>query len=124
LKELQQAMSPGSNIPIFHYSYPSSKMFARSPTDSIPRARQAIGTKQTMITIFFPGRKLLVLDILPKSSKLSQLSFVDYMLPDLKRENMDFPRRIRQAPFWVHLDNSTCHSGSKLASKFEKHHVS
>jgi hypothetical protein len=29
----------------FQYSYPSPKMLARSPTDVIPRMRQAIGTK-------------------------------------------------------------------------------
>jgi hypothetical protein len=26
--------------------------------------------------------------------------------------------------FWVHLDNSMCHNGSKVTSQFEKYHVS
>jgi hypothetical protein len=50
------------------YSAPSSKMFARSPTDVIPRTWQTIGTIQTMVTIFFTGRKLIVLDILTQEA--------------------------------------------------------
>jgi hypothetical protein len=50
----------------YSYRYPSSKLFAQSPIDVIPRTRQAIETKQTMIMIFFTGRKLIVLNILPK----------------------------------------------------------
>jgi hypothetical protein len=52
-------------------------MSARSSKDVIPRTRQASGTKKTMGTIFFTGRKRIVLDILPKGSKFNQLYFVD-----------------------------------------------
>jgi hypothetical protein len=65
----------------FQYSYPSSKMFARSATDVIPRTRHANGTKKNMITILFTGCKLTVLDILPKGSRFNQLYFVDYIFP-------------------------------------------
>jgi hypothetical protein len=65
----------------YFYPYPSSKIFARSPTDVIPRTRQAIGTKQSTITLFFTRRKLTVLDILPKGSKFNQLYFVHYIFP-------------------------------------------
>jgi hypothetical protein len=54
-------------------SYPSLKIFGPLPTDVIPRTRQAIGRKQTMIAIFFTGRKRIVLDILPKGSKFNRL---------------------------------------------------
>jgi hypothetical protein len=27
------------------------------------------------------------------------------------------------ATFWVHMDNSTCHNGSKFVPKFDKHHI-
>jgi hypothetical protein len=108
----------------FQHSYPSSKMFAPSPTDVIPRRRQVIGTKQTMRMTFFAGRKLIVLDIIPKGSKLNQLYFADYTLPDLKRENMNFHCRIPQATFWARMGNSICHNESKVASEFENHHVS
>jgi histone-lysine N-methyltransferase SETMAR len=107
----------------FRYHYPSSKMFARSPRDVIPRTRQGIGVKKTMITVFFTGRKLIVLDILPKGSRFNQLYFVDYIFPDLERENRNFHRRIPDATFCVHMDNSMCHNGSKVAAKFEKYHV-
>jgi transposase len=77
-----------------------------------------------MITILFTERKLIAFDILSKRRKFNQPSFVDYMCPDLKRENVNFHRRIPQATFWVHVDNSLSHHGSKVAPKFEKHHVS
>jgi hypothetical protein len=50
----------------FQYSYLSSKPFARWLTNVIPRTRKAIGMNQTMITIFFTRRKLIMLEILPK----------------------------------------------------------
>jgi hypothetical protein len=106
------------------YSYPSSKMFARSPADIIPRTRQAIGTKGNMIAIFFTRRKLIVLDILPQGSKFNQLYFVDYIFPDSKRGNVNFHWRVLQATYWMPMDNSLYHNGSKVVSKFEKHHVS
>jgi hypothetical protein len=65
-------------------------MFARSPTDIIPRTRQAIGTKTIMITISFTGCKPVVLDILPKQSKFNRLYSVDSFFPDLKKENVNF----------------------------------
>jgi hypothetical protein len=43
----------------FQYSYPSSKIFARSPTNVIPRTRRAIGAKKTIIIISFTGPKLI-----------------------------------------------------------------
>jgi hypothetical protein len=49
--------------------------------DVIPRTRQAIATKQTMITTFFTGRKLIGLDILSKGSKFNEPYFVDYIFP-------------------------------------------
>jgi hypothetical protein len=108
----------------FQYSYPSSKIVARSPTDVIPRMQQAIGTKKTMITILFTGCKRIVLDILLKGSAFNQPYFANSILPDLKRENVNFHRRILQTTFWVHIDSSMHHIVSKVASKLEKHHVS
>jgi hypothetical protein len=107
----------------FQSSHLSSKMFARSRTDVIPRTQQAIGTKQTVITIFFTGRKLSVLGTLPKGSKFNQLYFVIYIFPDLKRENVNFHRRVAQATSGIKMEDSMCHNESKVASKFEKHHV-
>jgi hypothetical protein len=81
----------------FQHSYPSSKIFARSPTDVCPRTRQAIEKKQTIITIFFTGRKPIMLDILPKGGTFNQQYFVDYIFPILKRDNGNFRRRVPSA---------------------------
>jgi hypothetical protein len=50
----------------------------------MPKARQAIGMKQTMITIFLTRRKLIMLGTLPKGRKFDQSCFIDYIFPDLK----------------------------------------
>jgi hypothetical protein len=73
LEESQQVTSPCSNIPILFALQVSSQW----PPDATPRTRQAIETKQTMITIFFTRCKLIVLDILPKGSKFNQRYFAD-----------------------------------------------
>jgi hypothetical protein len=67
--------------PWFQNAYPSSKTFARSPTDVIPTTRQAIGTKETMITVFSSRRKLIVLNILPNGNKFKQPYLVDDVFP-------------------------------------------
>jgi hypothetical protein len=53
-----------------------------------------------MITTFFAGHKLIVLDILLKASKFNWPYFVDYIFPDLNREKLNFHRQIPQATFW------------------------
>jgi hypothetical protein len=60
------------NESCFRYCYPSSTMFARAPSEVIPRAQQTIGAKKTMITIFFTARQLILLNVLPKGSKFNQ----------------------------------------------------
>jgi hypothetical protein len=56
----------------FRYCYPPSTMFARAPSEVIPRTQQTIGAKKTMITIFFTARQRILLDVLPKDSKFNQ----------------------------------------------------
>jgi hypothetical protein len=41
----------------FQYVCPSSEMFARSPANAIPRVRQSLGAKETMIKLFFTAAK-------------------------------------------------------------------
>jgi hypothetical protein len=57
-------------------------MFARAPSEVIPRTRQTNAAKKTMITIFFTARPLTLLDVLPKGSKFNQQYFIDYVFPD------------------------------------------
>jgi hypothetical protein len=75
----------------FRHYHPSS-MFVREPSEVIPRTRQTIGAKKTMIMIFFTTRQLILLDVLPKGSKFNQQYFTDYMFPDLKMEILNFRR--------------------------------
>jgi hypothetical protein len=96
LKESQQVTSLDFNIPI---PIRTQKCFAGSPTGVIPRTRQAIGRKQTMITILFTRHKLTVLDISPKRSKFNHPYSIDDICSDLKMANENFCPRIRQVPF-------------------------
>jgi hypothetical protein len=74
--------------------------------------------------VFFTGPKLIVLNFLPKGSKFNQPYLVNSIFPDSKRKSVSLHRRIPQATFWIDMDNSTRHKGSKAASNSEKHHVS
>jgi hypothetical protein len=97
----------------FRYCYPSLTKFAQPPFDVIPRTRQTIGAKKIMITIFFTARELILLDVLPKGSKFNQQYLIDYVFPDSKTENLNFRRRVPLSTFWVHMDDSMCHSASQ-----------
>jgi hypothetical protein len=105
----------------FRHCYPYSTMFARAPSEVIPRTRQTIGANKTMITIFFTVHQLILLDILPKGSKLNQQYFIDYVFPDLKTENRDFRRRMRLQVFgctWiiqrVTMGQNSCQSSTGI----------
>jgi hypothetical protein len=104
------------------YLSSSWDVFAGSRSDIIPRTRQAIGTKKTMTTVFFTASKLIVLDVLPKGWNFNQLYFLDNRFPDLKMENMRSRRRTAGSTFWVDMVHSMCPNGSKVESKFQKHH--
>jgi hypothetical protein len=50
----------------FQHATASSKMFARSAANVIPRTQQAVGAKKTMIAVFFTAKNFIVFDVLPK----------------------------------------------------------
>jgi hypothetical protein len=79
--------------------------------------------EKTMTTIFSTARQLILLDVLQKGSKFNQEYFIDYLFSDLKTENRNFRHRMPLATLWVHMDNSMCYNGSKIVSKFHKHHI-
>jgi hypothetical protein len=79
------------------------------------------GQEKTIITPFFTGRKLIILDVLLKGRKYDQRYFVHHVFPDLKEENRRSHRRNPGSTFWVDMDNSMCHNGSKIESKVRKH---
>jgi hypothetical protein len=76
-----------------------------------------------MVTILFPGRELVVLDVLPNGRKFNRRDFIDYIFLVLKRANLNYRHRKLRSLFWVHMDHSTCHNESQVASKFDKHHI-
>jgi hypothetical protein len=85
--ELQREMGPGFN-------------FFVAPRKCLPvhdqmsfRGRDRDWVRKNMITLFFTGRELIVLDLLPKHRKENQLDFVHTIFPDLKEENMRYQRR-------------------------------
>jgi hypothetical protein len=77
----------------FQYLYESSAIFVKSPGDVTARTRQEIAVKETMVTIFFTNRKLLIPEYLPKGQKYNQDYFISDILPELKREKMRYERR-------------------------------
>jgi hypothetical protein len=77
-----------------------------------------------MTTLFLTARKLIILDILPKYHEYNQQYFVNYVCPNLKKVDLSFQRRMPESTFWAHMDNSMCHNGSKVMSKFLKRQVS
>jgi hypothetical protein len=58
-----EGIAPGDE-PRFRYCHPSSTVFARAPSEVIPKTRQIIGANKTMITIFFTAHQLILLDVL------------------------------------------------------------
>jgi hypothetical protein len=108
----------------FQRTMAPEKMFARSATDVIPRTRQAVGAKKTMITMFFTAKKLIMFDILPRGSTFKELYFINNIFPDFKIGNMIFRPQKTRSIFWVHIDNSMCHNGSSITSKIKKNDIS
>jgi hypothetical protein len=84
VKELQRVMSPGS-CTVIHL-----QQCLRAPFEVIPRTRQTTDAKETMITIFFTARELILLEVLPKGSKSNQQYFIDSVFPDLKKGKPEF----------------------------------
>jgi hypothetical protein len=89
--------------PRFQYPYMSSKMFARSPTDVIPRTRQPIGTKKTMITIVCTGRESIVLDILPKGS-ISTIYILSIIFSRFAKGKREFSSSDPAGDFCGHIE--------------------
>jgi transposase len=89
----------------------------------VPRTKQNISAKKTMVTIFFRSTRLLVLNFLPKGTKFNQDYFIDTVLPNLYSEKRRIARRKGLQSFSVHMDNSMCHNGAKITEKLEKRHI-
>jgi hypothetical protein len=102
----------------------SLKIFARSAADLIPRTRQVVGAKQTLITVFFTAKKPLMFDVFPRSSTFNQSYFINDIFPDLKTANLSFRHQKIELTFRVCMDNFNCHDRSKVMSKIQRSHIS
>jgi hypothetical protein len=75
--------------------------------------------KKTMITVFFPQTRLLVLDALPPGQTFTQDYFMTKVPPILREENLRFLRNHSAGTFLLHMDNSRCHSDKKITIEIE-----
>jgi transposase len=98
-------------------------MLATSAREVVPRTKQNISAKKTMVTVFFTSTRLLLLNFLPEGTKFNQNYFVDTVLPNLYSEKRQIARRKGLPSFSVHMDNSMCHNGAKITEKLEKRHI-
>jgi hypothetical protein len=80
--------------------------------------------RKTMTMMFFTTQKLLVFDVLPRGSTFNSLYSIDNIFPDLKTVNLNFRCQTTGSTFWVHMNNSNGHNGSKVMSKIKTNHIS
>jgi transposase len=107
----------------FRCSTYSDSTFAASAEDVIPRTKQNMSAKKTMIMIFFTSNRLLVLNSLSKGTKFNQYYFIDAGLTELYSEKARIARRKCVPAFSVHIDNLMYHNGAKITEKLGKKHI-
>jgi hypothetical protein len=95
-------------------------MFAGSRESLVPRIRRETSGQKTLLTIFFPSRRLRVLEVLPKGTKFNQDYFIGAIFPGLYNEKRRISRKDGFPAFSVHMDNSMCHHGNKISEKLAK----
>jgi transposase len=105
------------------YTTYGHSLFATSAREVVPRTKQNISAKKTMVTIFFTSTRLPVLKFLSKGTKFNQDYFIDTVLPNLYSEKRRIARRKGVPSFSVHMNNLMCHNGAKITEKLEKRHV-
>jgi hypothetical protein len=115
LKEWQQVTSSGSNIPLFLFLFVLKNVYTIADKCHFKDAaghRDEENYDNNFLHQTRPDRAQPV-----PERKLVQLVIFDRLhFLDLKRENVNFYRRIAQATFCVHVDNSMYHNGLKVAS--------
>jgi hypothetical protein len=98
-------------------------MFSPSAEEVVPRISQNISARKTMITFFFTPAGLLVLNFLPKGTKINQDHLIDAVFPELYGQKTGIARRKGAPTFSVHMDSSMCHNGAKIPTKLAKKHI-
>jgi hypothetical protein len=85
----------------FQHTMASSKIFAPSAADVIPRTRQTVGAKN-MIMVLFTTKKFI--DVLPRGGTLNQLYSINDTFLDLKTANVIVRRQKTGSTFgcpWI-----------------------
>jgi hypothetical protein len=114
-----KGIAPGDEF-WFQYSSYSDSIFAGSRESVVPRIRPDISRPKTMLPIFFPSRRLLVLKPLPKGTKFNQGYFVHAIFPGLYNEKRRISRKDAVPAFSAHRDDSISHDGNKISEKLTK----
>jgi hypothetical protein len=66
----------------FLYTAYGKLVFATLAREAVPRTKENISTKKTMVRMFFTSARLLMLTFLPKGRKFNQEYFTDMVLPN------------------------------------------
>jgi hypothetical protein len=107
----------------FQYSSYSDSMLAGSRESVVPRIRRDISGQQTLFTVCFPSRRLLVLNLLPNGAKFNQNYFIDAIFPGLYNEKRRISRKDDFPAFSADTDHSMCHNGNKISEKLAKRSI-
>jgi hypothetical protein len=67
-----------------------------------------------MVTIFSPGRKLLVLDVIPREGTFYHNHLRAAIAPEFSNQNSNRKQRLDKKQLVVHVDNSTCRTARKI----------
>jgi hypothetical protein len=89
----------------------------------IPRTKQNLSARKTIITLFFISTGLFVPNFLPTGTKFDQDYFIDAVLPELYTQKTRIARCKGVPSFSVNMDNSMCHNGAKVTEKLTKKHI-
>jgi hypothetical protein len=92
------------------YVYPSRTMFARSRNQVTPCLRNEMDASKVIITLFFTGNQILMLNALQKRCKFNQDYFLEQVLPSLARQRRFNQPKKTALDCVIHMDNSMCHN--------------
>jgi hypothetical protein len=94
---------------------PAQVMCIRIRTAVIPCIRTLISASKVIITIFFTGTQLVILNPWPKSLKFNQEYFTEQVLLSLSKQKKLNRRKKAAVDFVLHMDSSMYHNARKIS---------
>jgi hypothetical protein len=73
--------------------------------------------RKVMLTVFFTGTRLLIMEALPKGIIFNQDYLLQSLLPALTDDKWNYSRKYRRATFAVRMDNAGPHKGAKVTAE-------